>query len=106
MPPVLESYDAIEQGRTFSLVIAQDERGVWHPARSLGMPHHHASSIEWRESALLDAHRGARVVVAATGLGRTSLEHDPGRHVWFATYAARIDRVCPEQAIPSRDGAP
>jgi hypothetical protein len=97
-PPPLARYDAITDGVAFSLALAEDARGVWGPVTPLGMPLHHASTIEWEGHELLDAHRGTRVVVLATGRGRTALVHDPGRHTWFATYAARIDRVCSDRA--------
>jgi hypothetical protein len=104
LPPVLSSYDAIVDGLEFTLVLAQDERGVWLPVPALDMPSHHASSIDWSGDAQLEAFRGSQVHVVAVGLGRTKLEHDPARGVWFATYAARIERAClrPPTAKPIR----
>jgi hypothetical protein len=95
LPAALASYDAITDGAAFTLALVRDDRGVWVPAERLPMPLHHASAIEWQGADLLDAHAGARVTVIATGLGRTSIDHDADRNTWFATYAARIERVCP-----------
>jgi hypothetical protein len=102
LPPALASYDAITDGVAFSLTLARDARGAWAPAAHLAMPLHHASTIEWERRELLDAHSGVRATVIATGLGRSSIEHEVGRNTWFATYRARIERVCPEG---SRDQA-
>jgi len=96
LPAALSSYDAITEGTPFSLTLLRDEHGAWLPAAPLAMPLHHASTIAWTDEAhLLDAQRDPQVVVVATGLGRTSIEHDEARGVWFATYAARVDRLCP-----------
>jgi hypothetical protein len=38
--------------------------------------------------------RVGRHLVVATGLGRVSMEHDEQRNTWFATYGARVERVC------------
>jgi hypothetical protein len=94
-PPALTRYDAIVDGAVFSLAVVQDAHGGWGPAVPLDMPRHHASTIAWEGLPLLDLYAGRTVIVHATGRGRSSLVHDPDRHTWFATYAARIDRVCP-----------
>jgi hypothetical protein len=94
-PPALHSYDAIMHDVRFSLVLTRDARGVWTPADRLDMPLHHASMIAWTDDAqLLASAQVDRVLVVATGLGRVSLEHDEGRNTWFATYGARVERVC------------
>lgn len=97
VPSALASYDAIADGVAFSLEIRRDERGAWLPRAPLAMPMHHASMISWTdEQHLLDAHTSREpVLVFATGLGRLSMEHDEERNVFFATYGARVDRVCP-----------
>jgi hypothetical protein len=94
-PPALRAYDAIAPDLRFSLVLTRDARGVWTPADRLDMPLHHASTIAWTDDAqLLASARVDRVLVVATGLGRVSLEHDERRNTWFATYGARVERVC------------
>lgn len=96
-PPTLTAYDAIEAGREFSVVV-RDEGGTWVPVTPLRQPFHHASTIAWRDaSALMDGQRetGRKLTVIATGLGRTALREDPRRHLWFATYEARVDCVRP-----------
>lgn len=95
LPPALAAYDEIVAGIRFSLELEENADGVWVPANRLHMPLHHASTIAWEDAQALEDHRGGRVVVEATGLGRMSLEHDPDRRTWFAVYGARIDRVCP-----------
>lgn len=96
-PPALTAYDAIADGVPFSLEIRRDERGAWLPRAPLRMPMHHASMIAWTDSEhLLDPHTSPEpLLVFATGLGRTSMEHDEEHDVFFATYGARVDRVCP-----------
>jgi hypothetical protein len=94
LPPALTDYDEIAPGRAFSLEVMQDATGIWGPAQPLEMPMHYAARIEWAQAARLDAYRGQRVVVVATGLGRSALDADPRRGVWFATYGARVERVC------------
>lgn len=94
-PPILTAYDAITPDVRFSLVLARDERGGWGPAERLSMPLHHASTITWTGVTHQLASAGVdRVLVVATGLGRLSLEHDQARNTWFATYGARVERVC------------
>jgi hypothetical protein len=100
LPDPLDRYDAITAGAMFSLELVHDARGAWVPGVQLEMPLHHASTIEWRARELLEPHAGGRVVVVATGEGRTSIVHDPQRNTWFATYAARIERVCPVAPAP------
>jgi hypothetical protein len=96
--PPLEDYSAITAGARFSLVVRREPSGAWVPITPLRMPLHHASTIVFDPS--LDAmieerERGIPVKVLAVGLGRRSIEHDPRRHAWFATYAARPERACP-----------
>jgi hypothetical protein len=95
-PPALTAYDAITPDVRFSLVLTRDARGVWTPADQLDMPMHHASAIDWTDEAQLLASANVdRVLVVATGLGRVSITHDQRRNMWFATYGARVERVCP-----------
>jgi hypothetical protein len=76
-------------------VVARSVSGSWMLADTLDMPMHHASMIAWTDDAqLLASAQVDRVLVVATGLGRVSLEHDQRRTMWFATYAARVERVC------------
>ena len=92
----------MREGARFSLLLERDAGGVWRPAVRLQMPHHHASALVFEppvDAVMGDALRASapsRVVVLATGLGRRSIEHVPPRRAWFATYAARPDRVCGE----------
>lgn len=95
LPPVLDRYDAIQDGTRFRLELTQDARGAWIPVRAPTMPLHHASTIAWTNAEQLAPHAGHAITVVATGAGRRSLEHDARRATWFATYAARIDLVCP-----------
>lgn len=96
-PAALSSYDAITDGVPFSLEIRRDDHGAWLPTSPLRMPMHHASMISWTDDThLLDAHPSREpIVVIATGLGRVSIEHDETHNVFFATYGARVERVCP-----------
>ena len=94
-PPRLKSYDAIVPGSSFSLPVVQDGSGAWVPAERLSMPQHHSSTIVWRDrDHQLDSLRDERVLVIALGLGRTSIDHDPNRGYWFATYGAEVMNVC------------
>lgn len=92
-PPALTRYNDIEQGRPFTLTLRKDEGGEWMPTPALSMPHHHASRIDWQSDSPLAPLRSQEVTVIATGGGRTSLVPRGGR--WFASYAARIEQVCP-----------
>jgi hypothetical protein len=95
VPPALASYDAITAGQPFSLQLERGTDTTWQPREQLKMPLHHASQLAWVDTTALDAQRDDVVTVVAMGLGRTSLEHDPDRNTWFASYAARIEHVCP-----------
>ncbi len=94
-PAPLTGYSEIEAGRAFSLVVVE-EGGTWVPASPLRSPLHHASAIDWRDDAgRLEGQRGTgrRLVVVATGLGRTSVREDAQRRLWFTTYAARVECI-------------
>lgn len=96
--PTLTDYSEITDGRRFSLEMRREPGGAWVPIAQLRMPMHHASTIVFEPSLdtlVADAGAAQTWLVLATGLGRRSLEHDPRRHAWFATYAARPERVCP-----------
>ena len=98
--PTLGDYSDVREGAAFSLVVRREPSGAWLPAEPLPMPMHHASML-WFEPHLdtlvTEADRARPVLVLAMGLGRRSLEHDARRHTWFATYAARVERVCPDR---------
>lgn len=97
--PAITDYTEIVAGRAFSLVVRREASGAWVPARPLRMPMHHASTLVFEPSLdtlVPDAGSATTWLVLATGLGRRSLDHDPRRHTWFATYAARPERVCPQ----------
>ncbi|MBL8680326.1 MAG: hypothetical protein JNK05_14210 [Myxococcales bacterium] len=97
--PAITDYTDIVAGRAFSLLVRREASGAWVPAQPLRMPMHHASTIVFEPSLdtlVSDAGAATTWLVLATGLGRRSLDHDPRRHTWFATYAARPERVCPQ----------
>lgn len=96
--PPLADYSEIREGAPFSLRVRRDPSGAWVPAEPLRMPMHHASTIVFvpaLDTLVAEADRAAVILVLAVGLGRRSIEHDPRRNTWFATYAARVDRACP-----------
>jgi len=94
VPLALTAYDDIVDGRAFSLELERSLSGAWAPVPPLRMPLHHASTIAWIGQQQLDAQATSRVLVVATGIGTPQIEHDAARHTWFATYSARVDRVC------------
>ncbi len=94
LPLALTAYDEIVDGRAFSLELERAPSGAWAPVPQLRMPLHHASTIVWIGQQQLDAQAAPRVLVVATGIGTPQIEHDAARHTWFATYSARVVRVC------------
>ena len=97
VPTPLTAFDDIADGVPFSLEVRRDEHGAWLPLHPLHMPMHHASMITWADdSHLLEGNTTHDpVVFFATGRGAPNIEHDETRDVFFATYTARVDRVCP-----------
>jgi hypothetical protein len=96
--PTLEDYSEVREGAAFSLLVRRETSGAWVPVQPLRMPMHHASALVFEpplDSLVPEPRRAQPVLVIATGLGRRSLEHDPRRRAWFATYAARVERACP-----------
>jgi hypothetical protein len=96
--PALRDYSDIAAGARFSLVVRRAPSGAWGPAAPLRMPLHHASTIVFEpalDTMIEERERGGLVLVLAVGLGRRSIEHDPRRGAFFATYAARPERTCP-----------
>ncbi|MEZ4449523.1 MAG: hypothetical protein R3B09_08585 [Nannocystaceae bacterium] len=91
--PALD-YNLAAKGARFHVDVAH-ARGIWAPAGPVKMPFHHASAIVWTNA---DAHpelaaidRRLRFTIEIVDV---HIEHDPARSTWFATYTARIDRVC------------
>ena len=97
VPTPLTAFDDIADGVPFSLEVRRDEHGAWLPIHPLHMPMHHASMINWADDAHVLEHVTTRdpVVFFATGRGAPNIDHDETRGVYFATYTARVDRVCP-----------
>lgn len=98
--PTLTDYTDVREGAPLSLLVRREPSGAWVPVNALRMPLHHASSLVFEpplDSLVRDDDRGGPVLVLAVGLGRRAINFDERRHVWFATYAARVSRVCPSR---------
>jgi hypothetical protein len=97
----LTDYSDVHAGLRFSLSVQRNAQGLWQPVTPLRMPMHHASTLLFEptiDSMLTNVAPQVqrRVMVLATGVERRSIEHDPQRGTWFATYVAHPDRLCDE----------
>lgn len=93
--PELVDYALVTDGGRYRVDVRRDPSGAVVPTRYVAMPLHHASRLALDPEAEVRGRLALRQVVrVAFELVGRDIEHDPSRHVWFATYRARVLAVC------------
>ncbi|MFO0685205.1 MAG: hypothetical protein U0234_24305 [Sandaracinus sp.] len=99
-PPRLERYDHLVPGARFRVTLRWDAAArAWLPSPALGMPLHHASSLDLGDF-VPPADTSTDLELVVTAIERVLVQFDERARTWLYAYRVRVESACVLRSAP------